>query len=108
MAAVLIVGAGPAGLTAAWRAADAGHDVVLLEASTAVGGMAASLEVGGQRVDLGSHRLHPSAAPHLLGALRSLLGDDLQTRPRHGRLHLRGRWIGFPLRTSELVRRLPP
>jgi protoporphyrinogen oxidase len=108
MTELVVVGAGPAGLTAAWRAAQRGHEVRVVEAASHVGGMAASIEVGGQRVDLGSHRLHPATPPHLLGAIRGLLGDDLQTRPRHGRLHLRDRWIGFPLRAPELVRRLPP
>jgi protoporphyrinogen oxidase len=105
---VVVVGAGPAGLTAAWRAALAGHAVRVLDAAGAVGGMAASFDVAGVRVDFGSHRLHPSTPPHLLAALRGLLGDDLQTRPRRGRLHLRDRWIGFPLRPADLLRRLPP
>jgi protoporphyrinogen oxidase len=108
VADVLVVGAGPAGLTAAWRAAVRGHRVRVVDAAPVVGGMAASHDVAGVRVDLGSHRLHPSTPPHLLAALRELLGDDLQTRPRNGRLLLRGRWIGFPLRPAELVRRLPP
>jgi protoporphyrinogen oxidase len=70
--------------------------------------MAASPTVAGQRVDLGSHRLHPTIAPHLLAALRGLLGDDLQTRPRHGRLRLGDRWIAFPLRAGDAARHLPP
>jgi protoporphyrinogen oxidase len=105
---LVVVGAGPSGLTVAWRAAQAGHHVRVLDAAPTVGGMAASFEIAGQRVDLGSHRLHPSTRPHLLAELRALLGADLQTRLRNGRLHLRDRWIGFPLRPAELVRRLPP
>jgi protoporphyrinogen oxidase len=37
-----------------------------------------------------------------------LLGDDLLQRPRHGRIRLRNRWIGFPLRPVDLARNLPP
>jgi protoporphyrinogen oxidase len=37
-----------------------------------------------------------------------LLGSDLQVRPRHGRIRLRDRWVAFPLRTGDLLRRLPP
>jgi protoporphyrinogen oxidase len=105
---VAVLGAGPAGLVAAWRAALAGHDVVVVEREAHVGGMAASLTVGGQRVDLGSHRLHPSTDPQVLAALRRLLGDELQWRPRHGRIRLEGRWVRFPLRPADLLRSLPP
>jgi protoporphyrinogen oxidase len=35
--------------------------------------------------------------------IRSLLGDDLLTRPRHGRIHLRKRWIHFPLKPIDLL-----
>lgn len=77
---LLVLGAGPAGLAAAWRAAKAGRSVVVLEASPRIGGMAASLDVAGFRVDVGSHRLHPATPPHLLADLRSLIGRDLQQR----------------------------
>ncbi len=82
--------------------------MVLLERAAAVGGMAASVTVDGVRVDHGSHRLHPSIAPQQLADLRELLGDDLQLRPRNGRLRVAGRWVGFPLRPGELARGLPP
>ncbi len=65
-ATVTILGAGPAGLGAAWRAASAGHGVTVLERAGRVGGLAGSFEVGGVRVDHGSHRLHPATEPHLL------------------------------------------
>lgn len=107
MAEIVIAGAGPAGLMAAWSAAQAGHRCTVLEAGDHVGGMAASFEVAGQRVDYGSHRLHPAAAPELLADLLGLLGDDLQTRERNGRIRLHDRWIKFPLRASDMIRHLP-
>ena len=105
---VIILGGGPAGLGAAYRAARAGHAVVLLERSERVGGAAGSFTVAGQRVDHGSHRLHPSTDPRIVGDLSALLGDDLQRRTRNGRIRLADRWIAFPLKTGDLVRRLPP
>ena len=90
---VLVVGGGPCGLAAALGAARAGRSVELLEAAPRLGGMAASLTVGGQRVDLGSHRLHPSARTEVRALLDELLGADLQERRRNGRIHLAGRWV---------------
>lgn len=105
---LVVLGAGPAGLGAAYRAARSGHRVVVLEREGQVGGAARSLEVAGQRVDLGSHRLHRSVRPEVLATLRTLLGDELQERLRRGRIRLEGRWVGFPLQMGDAVRNLPP
>jgi protoporphyrinogen oxidase len=93
---------------AALLIARAGRRVVVLEASDRVGGMAGSFEVAGQRVDFGSHRLHPSIAPDLRRELEGLLGDELQVRPRHGRIRLQGRWLPFPFGPADVVTGLPP
>ena len=93
---------------AAYRAARAGHAVTLIERSGRLGGAAASHTVGGVRVDLGSHRLHPSIDPAILAELDVLMGGDLQRRTRNGRIRLEGRWIAFPLRPGDLLRRMPP
>jgi protoporphyrinogen oxidase len=103
-----VLGAGPAGAGAAYRAARAGRRVMVVERAPAPGGAAGSIEVGGMRVDFGSHRLHSSIDPAIAAELRTLLGDDLQTRKRNGRIRLEGRWIAFPLRIADLVRHLPP
>jgi len=104
---LVVLGAGPAGLAAAWRAAQRGLKVTLLERADRVGGLAGSFDIAGVRVDHGSHRLHPSTPAPVLADLRILLGDDLQLRPRNGRLRVAGRWVGFPLKAGELVRELP-
>lgn len=104
---LVVLGAGPAGLAAAWRAARTGRSVVVLERGATVGGMAGSFSVAGVRVDHGSHRLHPATSPEVLADLRGLLGGDLQLRPRHGRLRIGSSWVGFPLRPPELLAALP-
>lgn len=108
MKRVAVLGAGPAGLGAAFALARRGFDVSVVERGAQVGGNAGSFELDGLRVDYGSHRLHPAADPAVLGELRELLGDDLLVRPRHGRIRLGGRWIHFPLRPGDLALRVPP
>lgn len=105
---VLVVGGGPCGLAAAYAAAKRGLDVMLVESSATLGGMAASFSIGGQSVDYGSHRLHPSMSPRVRALIDELLGSDLQVRQRNGRLRVRGRWVAFPLRPMDMARSLPP
>ena len=106
---IIILGAGPAGLGAASQLARRTQaQVTVLEQNIHVGGNAGSFELSGVHVDFGSHRLHPTTDPQVLNDIRSLLGEDLLDRPRHGRIRLRGRWIHFPLKPMDLMLRLPP
>ena len=52
----LVLGGGPAGLTAGYLLGKAGRDVLVLEAEEQVGGLAKTVEVDGYRFDLGGHR----------------------------------------------------
>lgn len=54
---MVIIGAGPAGLTAAYELAQAGvGDIVVLEATRNIGGLSQSIEYKGNRIDIGGHR----------------------------------------------------
>ena len=105
---IAILGAGPAGVGAAWQLAKRGlADVTVLEQRADVGGNAGSFELEGFSLDYGSHRLHPSCQPQILNDLRALMPGDLLDRPRHGRIRLRGRWIHFPLKPQDMALHLP-
>jgi protoporphyrinogen oxidase len=108
MKRIVVLGAGPAGLAATLELAERGVPATLLERQDRVGGNAGSFLFEGVHVDYGSHRLHPASDPEILARLRALLGDDLLTRPRHGRIRLMGRWLHFPLRPADLVLHAPP
>ncbi len=106
---IVILGAGPAGLGAAYRLARrGGFKVTLIEQNERVGGNAGSFELAGMRLDFGSHRLHPACDPQVLQDIRDLLGEDLLDRPRHGRILLQNRWIHFPLKPADLLLKLQP
>lgn len=91
----VVIGAGLAGLATAWQLQRDGNEVRVLEASDHVGGLAGGRTMAGIRVDLGSHRLHPSTTPRLLDGLRELV--DLQERPRRDRIRMGERWMPLPL-----------
>ena len=106
---IVILGAGPAGLGAAFQLARRKlARVSVLERNNRVGGNAGSFELAGMQVDYGSHRLHPACDPSVLADIRGLIGSDLLDRPRHGRIRLCGQWIHFPLKPLDLMLRLPP
>ena len=57
MKRVIIIGAGPAGLTAAWELLHrGGFEVLVLEESDTVGGISRTVRHGGNRMDIGGHR----------------------------------------------------
>jgi protoporphyrinogen oxidase len=108
MPQVAILGAGPAGITAALNLARSNNaKVTVLERNEMVGGNAGSFLLDSIWCDHGSHRLHPVAEPRVLEEIKRLLGNDLLWRPRHGRILLQHRWIHFPLKPLDLVLRLP-
>jgi protoporphyrinogen oxidase len=105
---LVVLGAGPAGVGAAYRAATASRSVTVIERSDHVGGASASFEVAGQRVDVGSHRLHHSIDADILRHIERALDGKLQERARNGRIRLANRWIEFPLKPLDLIAHLPP
>ena len=106
---IAILGGGPAGLGAAWQLhVQQRGRATLIEQNPWFGGNAGSFEWEGQKLDFGSHRLHPACEPKILADLKQLLGAELLDRPRHGRIRLMGRFIHFPLKPLDLLLRLNP
>lgn len=105
---VAILGAGPAGVGAAYYLTRQNRaKVTVLELNNGVGGNSGSFEHSGIFLDYGSHRLHPACDPEIFKDIKMMLGEDLLVRPRHGRIRLKQRWIHFPLNPLDLVLRLP-
>jgi protoporphyrinogen oxidase len=104
---VVILGGGPAGCGAAYQLRRTGKaTATLLERQGTLGGNAGSFFWGNQWLDYGSHRLHHAVDPRILADIKALLGDDFRDRVRHGRIRLRGKWLHFPIRALDLLRRL--
>ena len=102
---VAVLGAGPAGLTAAYELAKRGADAVVFEAEDTVGGLARTVEFDGYRFDLGGHRFFTKLQP-IERLWEAMLGADFLRRPRLSRIYYRGEFVAYPLKASEVVARL--
>jgi len=94
---VTIVGAGPAGLTAAWELARLGRRAVLYERDARVGGISQTVDYKGFRFDLGGHRFFTKVG-EVFEIWSELLGDDFLERPRLSRIYYRQRFFDYPLK----------
>lgn len=106
-APVAVLGAGPAGLTAAYRLVQRRVPVVVFEVGDEVGGLARTVVRDGYRFDLGGHRFFTKSA-EVEALWEDLLGPELLTRPRLSRIYWRGRFIQYPLRPADVFARVGP
>jgi protoporphyrinogen oxidase len=103
---VAIIGAGPAGLTAAYLLTKAGYSVIVIEKdSVYVGGISRTVEHQGFRFDIGGHRFF-SKSPEVVDLCNEILPDDFIQRPRMSRILYDGKMYSYPLRGFEALRNL--
>jgi protoporphyrinogen oxidase len=103
---VAIIGAGPAGLTAAYLLCKKGAPVTVLEADPVyVGGISRTVRYKGFHFDIGGHRFF-SKSKEVEDFWTEILGDDLLQRPRSSRIYYRGQFFSYPLRAGEALRKL--
>jgi protoporphyrinogen oxidase len=100
-----VLGAGPAGLTAAWTLARRQVTGTVLEADGVVGGIAKTVEFDGYRFDLGGHRFY-TRIPSVQRLWEEMLGPELLTRSRLSRIRYRDRFFNYPLRAQDVFRGL--
>lgn len=104
---VIVLGAGPAGLTAAWRLTNAGLPVRVLEADPrTVGGISRTEEYNGYRFDIGGHRFF-SKAPEVKRIWHEILpSSEWLTVQRVSRIYYRGKFFDYPLSATDALRKL--
>lgn len=100
---VAIIGAGPAGLTAAYLLSKKGYTVKVIEKDpTYVGGISRTVEYEGFRFDIGGHRFF-SKSKEVVDLWNEILPDDFIQRPRMSRIYYEGKFYSYPLRAFEAL-----
>ena len=105
---VVVMGAGPAGLTAVYELLK--HDIpvtVVEQDPRQVGGLARTVEHNGYRFDIGGHRFF-SKNQEVEDLWTEILGDEMLTRGRLSRIYYRGRFFAYPIKAFNALWNLGP
>ena len=104
---VAVIGAGPAGLTAAYelqRRSDA-HRPVVFDSGKIVGGISRTESHKGYRFDIGGHRFF-TKVEEVEQMWHEVLGDDFITVPRMSRIYYRGKYFDYPLKVFNALKNI--
>jgi protoporphyrinogen oxidase len=99
---IAVVGAGPAGVTAAYELSKENISVDLYEASNSVGGMAKTIELWDQKVDIGPHRFF-SSDPRVNKIWLEVTGKDYKMVNRLTRIYYKRRFYFYPLKVFNVL-----
>lgn len=102
-----IIGAGPAGLTAAFELARQGVEPWVFEASDAIGGIARTVIWGKDRIDIGGHRFY-TKSPEVRALWREMGDEPMLTVRRISRIYHEGKFFDYPLRMSNVLGNFGP
>src|SRR5499427_7390850 len=108
---VVVLGAGPAGISAAWRLAERGVRVTVVDKDEAVGGMGKTIRLGDYAVDYGPHTFHireTEESRKIHEAIKPFFGDDPLVLTRGTRVLLRGKEYVYPLEMLQVLTGVSP
>src|SRR5881394_3333492 len=103
---VFVIGAGPAGLTAAYCLTKEDPSVIVIEKDPVyVGGISRTVEYNGFMFDIGGHRFF-SKSKEVVDLWKEILPDDFIERPRLSRIYYNGSFFSYPLKAFEALNNL--
>ncbi len=98
----VIIGAGPAGLTAGWELVRRGVPVEVVEKHSLVGGIARTERYKDYYFDIGGHRFF-TRVPEVKKLWQEWMGSELLLRPRLSRIFYNGKYFNYPLRAVNAL-----
>ncbi|MDJ0846241.1 NAD(P)/FAD-dependent oxidoreductase [Crocosphaera sp.] len=101
----VVIGGGPAGLTAAYQLAKHGVHSVTLEKGDRVGGISRTETYKDYRFDIGGHRFF-TKVPQVNHLWQEVLGDEFIKVPRLSRIYYKGKFFSYPLEPLNAVSNL--
>ncbi len=101
----VIIGAGPAGLTAGYQLSKAGHPPTVVEKTNNIGGLARTDNYKGYYFDMGGHRFFTKSKP-VFDMWQEVLSDDFLKRPRLSRIYYRQKFFDYPLKPLNALKGL--
>lgn len=102
---VLVIGAGPAGLTAAYELVKNGIQPIVLEQADKVGGISRTETYKGYYFDIGGHRFFTKVA-EVQQLWNEVLGDEFIKTPRLSRIYYQGKFFQYPLSVFDTLEKL--
>lgn len=102
---VVILGAGVAGLTAAWKLSEAGYEVTVVEKMDHIGGLAATFKWKKYELDLGPHKFY-TILPGILDVFKNLIGKDLLSHPKTSKIRLFDKYLDYPVKLTDLLKQI--
>jgi protoporphyrinogen oxidase len=104
---VVVLGGGPAGLTAGYLMAKQGKPVIVLEATSQVGGLARTEVRDGYRFDLGGHRFF-TKVQEVDDLWHEIMKEEFLKRPRQSRIYWNKKFLEYPLQGMDVIKKLGP
>ena len=102
---VIVIGAGPAGLTAAYHLVKNGIKPIVLEQSDKVGGISRTEKYKGYHFDIGGHRFF-TKVQEVQDLWYEVLEDDFVKTPRMSRIYYQGKFFQYPLSAFDTLQKL--
>lgn len=102
---IVILGAGPCGLSAAWKLSQEGNKVTIIEKESQVGGLCRTVSHKGFHFDLGGHRFI-SKNTNLINEISELMGNNLLIAERKSTIQFKGKMYRYPLSMKDIFMKM--